>query len=179
MLEWQYAFHVAIDIARALEAAFERGIIHRNITPTNILVRSSDRLAKLGDLMLAKALSGTLARQITRPGELVGDVHYMSPERTQSQADVDTRSDIYSLGATLYAVLAGRPPFEGKSLPEVIGKIRGAEPVPPKKYQLSIYDLFENIVLRMLQKRPDDRYQTPAELLSELQRIGGYRGITV
>jgi len=179
MLDWRYAFRVAVDIARALEAAYEHRIIHRNITPANILVRSSDGVAKLGDLMLAKALSGSLARQITRPGELVGDVHYMSPERTRNQAEVDTRSDIYSLGATLYGLLAGRPPFEGKSLPEVIGKIREAEPVPPKKYQLAIYDLFENVVLRMLQKRPDDRYQTPGELLSELERIGGYQGLAV
>ena len=86
MLEWRYAFRVAVHIARALEAAFEHEIIHRNITPANILVRSSDKVAKLGDLMLAKAMTGTLARQVTQPGELVGDVLYMSPERTRSDA---------------------------------------------------------------------------------------------
>jgi serine/threonine protein kinase len=79
MLEWQYAFRVAVHIGRALEAAFEHEIIHRNVTPANILVRSSDKVAKLGDLMLAKAMSGTLARQVTKPGELVGDLLYMSP----------------------------------------------------------------------------------------------------
>jgi serine/threonine-protein kinase len=179
MLDWRYAFHVAVDIARALEAAYARQIVHRNITPANILVRSCDRVAKLADLMLAKAMSGSLARQVTRPGELIGDVLYMSPERTRSQADVDTRSDIYSLGATLYALLTGRPPFESESLLDAIDNIRNAPPVPPKKYQLSIYDLFENVVLRMLQKRPDERYQTPTELLDELRRIGNYQGIAV
>jgi len=95
MLDWRYALRVAIHIGRALAFAQEHSIIHRNITPQNIMVQNSDKLAKLGDLMLAKALEGTNAEQITRPGELVGDVHYMSPERTRGNADeVDGRSDI-------------------------------------------------------------------------------------
>jgi serine/threonine protein kinase len=110
---------------------------------------------------------------------LVGDVLYMSPERTRSASEVDGRSDIYSLGATVYALLAGRPPFEGKSLPEVITQIRQTEPVKPKKYQLSTPDLFETVVMRMLAKRPEDRHQTPKELLKELERVGRYQGITL
>ena len=179
MLEWQYAFRVAVHIGRALEAAFKQEIIHRNVTPANILVRSSDKVAKLGDLMLAKAMSGTLARQVTRPGELIGDVLYMSPERTRSESEVDGRSDIYGLGATVYALLTGRPPFESKSLPEVITQIRQADPVKPKKYQLSTPDLLESVVLQMLAKRPEDRHQTPSELLQDLDRVGRYQGITV
>jgi len=177
MLDWQDAFRVAVHVARALEAAYARDIIHRNITPANILLRASDKLAKLGDLMLAKALAGSLARQITRRGELVGDVLYMSPERTRSEAEVDGRSDIYSLGATVYALLTGRPPFEGDALPEVITRIRQAEPVKPKKYQLSIPDMFEGLVLRMLAKRPGDRFQTPTDLLKNLERVAKYQGI--
>ncbi len=177
MLDWQDAFRVAVHVARALEAAYAHDIIHRNITPANILLRASDKLAKLGDLMLAKALAGSLARQITRRGELVGDVLYMSPERTRNEAEVDGRSDIYSLGATVYALLTGRPPFEGDSLPEVITRIRQAEPVNPKKYQLSIPDMFEGAVLRMLAKRPGDRFQTPTDLLKDLERVARYQGI--
>lgn len=179
MLDWRYAFRVAVHVARALEAADEHDIIHRNITPTNILMRTSDKVVKLGDLMLAKAMSGTLARQITRPGELVGDVLYMSPERTRSEAEVDLRSDIYSLGATVYALLTGRPPFEGKSLPEVISKIRQSEPEKPKKYQLAVPDLFEGVALQMLAKRPEDRHQKPAALLKDLERVARYLGIAV
>jgi serine/threonine protein kinase len=179
MLDWRYAFRVAVHIARALEAACEHDIVHRNITPANILIRASDKVAKLGDLMLAKALAGSLARQITRAGELVGDLLYLPPERTRSQAEVDCRSDIYSLGATLYALLTGRPPFEGHSAPELIKKIREDDAEPPKKYQLSIPDLFEGVVLQMLAKRPDDRHETPRQLLKDLDRVARYQGIQV
>src|SRR5262249_10639298 len=144
MLDWRNALRVAIHMARALEFAENEHIIHRNIKPSNILIRSEDKLTKLGDLMLAKALEGTMAEQITRPGELVGDVAYMSPERTHGGAAVvDCRSDLYSLGATVYALLTGRPPFTGDTLPETIRKIREADPVRPKKYQLAIPDLLE------------------------------------
>src|SRR5205807_7072444 len=143
-LDWRYALRVAIQVARALEFAQGNHIIHRNIRPSNIIVRHADKLAKLGDLMLAKALEGTQVEQITRPGELVGDIAYMSPERTRgASTPVDGRSDIYSLGATIYALLSGRPPFDAGSLAETIQQIRNTDPVTPKKYQLAIPDLLE------------------------------------
>lgn len=180
MLDWRQALRVAIHIARALEFAEEHQVLHRNIKPSNILVRESDKETKLGDLMLAKAMEGTLAEQITRPGELIGDIAYMSPERTRGTAAVvDCRSDIYSLGATVYALLTGRPPFAGGSLPETIMQIRQAEPVKPKKYQLSIPDLFEGTVLRMLAKRPDERFQDAKSLLAELERVAKFQGVAV
>jgi serine/threonine protein kinase len=179
MLDWRYAFRVAVHIAKALDEAHKNQIVHRNITPANILVRSSDKVAKLGDLMLAKALEGTLAVQVTRPGQLVGDLAYMAPERTRANEPVDCRSDIYGLGATVYALITGRPPFEGGSIPELITKIRQAEPAKPKKFQLSVPDLFEGAVLKMLAKRPEDRYQTPEEMLADLERIAKYQGISV
>jgi serine/threonine-protein kinase len=180
MLDWRNALRVAVHVARALEFAEENQILHRNIKPSNILIQHSDKLTKLGDLMLAKALEGTLAEQITRPGELIGDIAYMSPERTRgSTAQVDCRSDIYSLGATVYALLTGRPPFDAGSLPETIMKIRQAEPVKPKKYQLSIPDLFEGTVLKMLAKRPDERFQNAKALLIELERVAKFQGMTI
>lgn len=179
MLDWRYALRVATHIGRALAFAEKQHIIHRNITPTNILVRSSDKLCKLGDLMLAKALEGTLAQQITRPGELLGDVAYMSPERTQSSGVVDGRSDIYSLGATTYALLTGRPPFIGQSLPDTIAKIRQEEPVRPKKYHLSVPDSFEGIVLQMLAKRPEGRFQSAADLMTQLERVATFNNVQV
>jgi serine/threonine protein kinase len=179
MLDWRFALTVGVQIAQALEAAHEKHIIHRNVSPENILIRSKDRVAKLGDMMLAKALEGIKAKAITKPGELVGDVAYMAPERTRSDIEVDTRADIYGLGATLYALLTGKPPFAGKSLVETIAQIRQADPVPPKKYQLSIPDQFQDAVMVMLAKRPEQRHQTPAEAARALERVAKYQGLSI
>jgi serine/threonine protein kinase len=179
MLDWRYGYRVAVHIARALEYAHGEAILHRNVTPQNILLRSSDKVVLLGDLMLAKALEGTLAQQITRPGELVGDVGYMSPERTRGTTDVDGRSDLYGLGATVYALVAGRPPFTAGALPELITKIRSAEPEKPQKYQMSIPALFQGTILKLLAKRPEERFQTASELLADLERVGKFSGVTV
>jgi serine/threonine protein kinase len=178
MLDWKNAYRVAVHIAQALDYAHGQNIIHRNVTPQNIMLRHSDKVAKLGDLMLAKALEGVMAKDVTKPGELVGDVAYMAPERTVGTSGVDGKSDLYGLGATLYALLTGRPPFSGNSLPELIMKIRSAEPEKPKKYQLSIPDLFQGTVLRLLSKRPGDRHQTAAELIDDLKRVGRFAGIS-
>jgi hypothetical protein len=179
MLDWRHSLRVAVHIARALEFAEQHHILHRNITPHNILVQNSDKRAKLGDLMLAKALEGTLAQQITRPGELLGEVAYMSPERTQGTGAVDSRSDTYSLGATIYALVTGRPPFIGDSLPDTIRKIRQEEPVKPKKYCLSVPDLFEGIILQMLAKRPESRFQTAAEMVARLEQVAKFQNVAV
>ena len=177
MLDWEYSFRVAVQISRALVAAYEHNIIHRNITPESILIRSSDKTAKLGDMMLAKALESSQSEQLTKPGQVIGDMAYAPPERTDSGGEIDCRSDIYSLGATVYSLIAGRPPFESTSLPELISSIRTEKPVAPKEFQLSIHGMFEGAVLRMLEKRPKDRFETPIELLKDLERIGKFVGI--
>jgi serine/threonine-protein kinase len=179
MLDWRFALTVGAHIAQALEAAYEKQIIHRNISPETILIRSKDKVAKLGGVMLAKALEGIKAKQVTRPGELVGNIAYMAPERTRTDAEVDTRADIYGLGATLYALLTGKPPFEGKSLVETIAQIRQSDPVPLKKLQLSIPDQLQDAVMVMLAKRPEGRYQTPIEAARALERIAKFQGMTV
>ena len=171
MLDWKYAYKVGIHVGRALHYAHSRHIIHRNVTPNNILLQATDKVVKLGDLMLAKALEGAQAKQITKLGELVGAVEFMSPERTRGTADLDARSDLYGLGATLYALLTGRPPFEGKTIIEKITKIRQHEPVKPRQYQMAIPTALEGVVLRLLAKDPDDRYQTADEFLKEMDHV--------
>ena len=101
----------------------------------------------------------------------------MPPERTTGANEADCRSDIYSLGATVYALLTGRPPVEGSSLPDLIMKIRDEEPVKPKEFQLAIDDMFEGIVMRMLAKRPDERFQHPSNLVKELERIAKFQNL--
>jgi serine/threonine protein kinase len=179
MLDWRTALRVAVHVARALDFAHQQQIIHRNVTPMNILIQANTRMAKLGDLLLAKALEGTLAQPITRPGELLGNVHFLAPERTQGGASVDGRSDFYGLGATVYALLTGRPPFEGANVSETVSLIRHGDLVRPKRYQLAIPDLFEGAVVKMLARRPEDRYQTSAEVLADLERIARFQGLAV
>jgi serine/threonine protein kinase len=166
-------------VDRSLEYVHFQSILHRNVTPTNILLEATSKTAKLGDLMLAKALEGIMAKQITRPGEIVGDVAYMSPERTRGPEDVDHRSDLYGLGATLYALLTGRPPFTGSTLVEKVTRIRQSPPEKPTKYQMSVPSQFEAVVLKLLAKRPEERYQSATELLKELTRVGKFNGVTV
>lgn len=176
MLDWRHAYKVATHIGRALAYAHGEQIVHRNVTPKNVLLEATTKAAKLGDLMLAKALEG--GPQYTRPGEVLGDVAYLSPERTRGTTEVDVRSDLYGLGATVYALLTGRPPFEDATLIEKITRIRQDAPVRPTKYQMSIPSAFEGVVLKLLAKRPEERCQTAAELLKDLERIGKFSGVT-
>jgi serine/threonine-protein kinase len=173
MLNWNVVLRVAVDIARALEFATSHKIVHRNITPTNIMIRQSDGVTKLGDLLLAKALDELGPDRITRAGEIVGDLLFLSPEQA-SGGRVDHRSDLYSLGATLYALLTGRPPCEGLTAAESVWNIQMRDPIPPKKYHLAIPDLFEAIVLRLLAKRPDDRFADATQLMRDLDRAERY-----
>lgn len=179
MLDWRHAFRVAVQIGRALAYAAEEGIVHRNVTPTNILRDATSKNVKLGDLMLAKSLEGPLAKQITRPGEILGDVSYMSPERTRGLTELDPRSDLYSLGATVYALLTGRAPCGGTTLVEKISHIRQTVPEKPTKFQMSIPGQFEGVVLKLLAKQPDQRYQSATELVKELERVGRFNGLSL
>lgn len=177
MLDWKEVWRVGVHVGRALQESYQHKIIHRNVTPTNILRRSHDKVCLLGDLMLAKALEGTMAKQVTQPGQLIGDLPYMAPERTREAQRPDHRADLYGLGATLYALLTGRPPFESNSLPELVRQIRSDAPRAPRDFQMSTNDNFAGAVLKTLAKAPEDRFQTPAEFLRELERIGRFGGL--
>lgn len=176
MLDYRYGFKVALHVGGALDYAHGQSILHRNVTPRNILLDAPSKTVKLGDLMLAKALEGSAAQQISRQGELVGDVAYMSPERTYG-TDVDARSDLYGLGATVYALLTGRPPFAGSTVVETITRIRRTDPEPPTRFQMSIPARFEGVVLKLLAKDPDDRHPTAAALVAELERLAKSHGL--
>jgi serine/threonine protein kinase len=178
-LPWKYSLRVAVHIARALNYGYQHNIIHRNITPNNILVRTADQTSLLGDLMLAKALEGTLAEQITKPGQMIGELNYMSPERTRSATNVDCRSDLYSLGATLYVLLTGKLPHGGLTLAETLQHIRSAEPQKPSIYVPQIPPEFETAILKMLAKEPAKRFQTPAELIAHLEPIAKRHAVAV
>jgi serine/threonine protein kinase len=171
LLEWRHAFAVAIHVARGLKAAHERLIIHGNLTPNNILIRDTDKVAVLTDLLLEHTLFSHGKLVDCLPDERFDVIAYQSPERTMDLHDVDARSDIFSLGACVYGVLTGRPPFQGQTPSEIIQKIRNTPPIEPRRILASTPPQFEAIILKMMAKQPEDRFQTAAAVVESLEGL--------
>lgn len=170
IIDWKPALRVAIDINCGLHYIHSEKIIHRNLSPGNILF-SRTGTVKLGSLILAKALSGALAKDVTVGGNFLGEVRFLAPEQVGAGGPVDGRADIYSLGVLVYAMLTGKTPFEGSTPMQTATWILQREPTPPRKSNPNIPDAVEKIVLKMLQKRPEDRYQTAADLIMDLENL--------
>ncbi len=162
---------VAEQVARGLLAAAEMGITHRDIKPGNLLLRL-DGVVKVADFGLAKAVDSD--SRLTVTGEILGTPHYMSPEQGRGER-VDHRSDLYSLGATFYHVLGGAPPHEADTAVAVILKHLREEPLPLRARNHRVASGVERVIHRLLQKSPDQRYQTHAALLSDLERLASGR----
>jgi serine/threonine-protein kinase len=154
---------------KALAHAHSMGIIHRDIKPSNFLITQKDGqpLLKLTDLGLARQAREEEAR-VTRDGTTVGTVDYMSPEQAHDASMCDIRSDLYSLGCTFYHMLAGHPPFNEGSLIERLTKHVNVDPPDIRELNADVPDDLKHILERMLRKRPEDRYQTPVELIRDL-----------
>ena len=176
MLDWRTTLRIGRDLCAALVFASEQGIVHRHITPQNILIRKSDGAALLNDLLLARSLNDDGAGRLTQAGELLGTIPFLSPEQVGSGHPVDHRSDLYQLGATLYALLTGRPPAEGRNVADVVQRILTDTPQPPSRIHLAIPALLEGVILRLLEKRPEDRYVSAFTLQRELNRVSKYLG---
>ncbi len=167
---------IARDITAALEVAYQHQVLHRNIRPENILLAKSGT-AKLADFTLVRGVVLSTMNRITGTNDLVGDLAYMAPERTEPDGEADCRSDIYSLGACLYNLLTGRPPFTGRGTVQMIDTVRNEAPIPPTRINLAVPGPLEGIVLKCLAKSPADRYQTPMELREELARVARFQGL--
>lgn len=175
MLDWRRTLLMAFDLVAALEHLEEQCVIHRDLTPQHILIRKSDGHAVLSGLLLAKALDDRQP-QLTQTGDVMGDLAFQSPEQLGSGDAIDSRSDLYQLGATLYALLAGRPPFGGRTPIETMTQVLTVNPAPPTRFHLAIPPLLEGLVLRLLNKRPEDRVANAHALMKELDRIRNYCG---
>ncbi|MEW6746674.1 MAG: protein kinase [Planctomycetota bacterium] len=160
------------QVASALDFAHKAGVIHRDIKPSNIIVRE-DGTAVLTDFGIARAKDNP---SLTRTGEFAGTPGYVSPEQASSKP-VDHRTDIFSLGITLYELLTLRRPFEGKSTPAVLAKIVSKDPLLPRKLNPQIPRDLETICMTALEKDPERRYATAAELSADLQRFLEYRPV--
>lgn len=163
-LDYRLATPLMIQIGLALEHAHQRGVIHRDIKPQNILV-TPNMVAKVTDFGIARTSS---ANTITLTGGMVlGSVHYFSPEQARGGA-ITTRSDLYSLGVVFYEMLTGRLPFDGESSVAVAIKHLQETPVLPSTHVRSLPPALDAIVNKAMQKNPDGRYQSARELVDEL-----------
>lgn len=158
------AAQVARAVARALEAAHARGLIHRDVKPHNILITTEGRV-KVADFGLARAASSST---LTETGKVIGSVHYFSPEQARGEA-VGPASDIYSLGVVLYEMLTGKRPFDGDSPIAVALKHLQEDPVPPRQLDPRIPVWLEQVVLRAMAKKPADRFPTAAAMAEALE----------
>jgi serine/threonine-protein kinase len=171
-LDPEEARRILIQATRGLAHAHKQGLVHRDIKPSNFLIvgQKEKMVVKMTDLGLAREASDDESR-MTRSGTTVGTVDYMAPEQARDSRLADTRSDIYSLGCTLYHMLAGQPPFPDGGLTERLYKHAEAEVPDVRQFNKRVPDALIAIMNRMLAKRPEDRYQTPNELLKELMGV--------
>ena len=162
------AVGLASGVASALDYAHRHGVIHRDIKPENILFQ--DGQAVVADFGIALALSAAAGSRLTETGLSLGTPQYMSPEQATGDRLIDARSDIYSLGAVLYEMLAGEPPHTGPTVQSVIAKVVTDRPRPLRQLRESVPPHVEAAVLKALAKLPADRFQTAAQFVDALAR---------
>lgn len=161
-LPWPEARGVAIEIADALAAAHRAGVLHRDVKPSNVFMASREgasERAMLVDFGLAKPIVPGHGESVTRTGAIVGTAHYMSPEQARSEP-VDERTDVYGLGATLYEMVAGVPPFLGASPFAVMAMLLQEQPIAPSSLCPNLAPPVDALILRALAKLPAERFQT-------------------
>ncbi len=151
--DWRETVEIGIQICHALKHAHDHGVVHRDIKPANLLL-TSDGQVKIADFGIARLFGGT---QLTIAGGVLGTADYMSPEQADGRV-VSDKCDQYSLGGVLYALLAGRPPFKAKTMPEMLQMQRFAEPEPVRRYAPDTPDQLDRLISQLLAKEPTDRF---------------------
>jgi eukaryotic-like serine/threonine-protein kinase len=159
---------IACDLARAVQYAHDRGVIHRDLKPDNILLDENEN-PYLTDFGLARWHRGDAS--LTRSGQVLGTPHYMSPQQASGVTEIDTRADVYSLGAILYALLSGRPPHTGNAVAEVLRSVLQDEPPALRTLDRGLPTPLQRICHRAIRYDLNTRYQTAGELADDLQRF--------
>ncbi len=153
--------------AAALQHAYERNIVHRDIKPSNLMI-SREGTVKLTDMGLARSIDDTLDTTITRDGTTVGTVDYMAPEQASNSKAADIRSDLYSLGCTWYHLITGSPPYPMGSVTNKISAHISAQLPDPRTLNPKVPEALIAVIHRLMAKKKEQRYQTPAELIADL-----------
>jgi serine/threonine-protein kinase len=169
------AAQLAETIARAVQSAHLQGVIHRDLKPSNVLL-TRDRVPKISDFGLAKQLGADSGQ--TQVGQILGTPSYMAPEQARGGAvAVTVSADVYAVGAILYEMLTGRPPFRAASVLDTLEQVRSQEPVPPTRLQPKCPRDLETICLKCLHKDPQQRYPSCEALADDLRRFLSYEPI--
>ncbi|MCX2929246.1 Stk1 family PASTA domain-containing Ser/Thr kinase [Mycobacterium sp. CVI_P3] len=162
------AIEIIADACQALNFSHQHGIIHRDVKPANIMI-SKTGAVKVMDFGIARAIADT-GNSVTQTAAVIGTAQYLSPEQARGEP-VDARSDVYSLGCVLYEILTGEPPFIGDSPVAVAYQHVREDPVPPSQKHPGVSPELDAVVLKALAKNPDNRYQTAAEMRTDLVRV--------
>jgi serine/threonine-protein kinase len=162
------AIEIIADACQALNFSHQHGIIHRDVKPANIMISDANAV-KVMDFGIARALSDA-GNSVTQTAAVIGTAQYLSPEQARGES-VDARSDVYSLGCVLYELLTGEPPFVGDSPVAVAYQHVREDPVPPSRRHGGISADLDAVVLKALAKNPENRYQTAAEMRTDLVRV--------
>lgn len=167
-IPYRRAIEIIADACQALNFSHQHGIIHRDVKPANIMISKAGAV-KVMDFGIARALADA-GNSVTQTAAVIGTAQYLSPEQARGEP-VDARSDVYSLGCVLYEILTGEPPFIGDSPVAVAYQHVREDPVPPSQKHSGISPELDAVVLKALAKNPDNRYQSAAEMRTDLVRV--------
>jgi serine/threonine-protein kinase len=162
------ALEIVRDAATAVHHAHAQNVIHRDLKPSNLMVDAQGRVFVM-DFGLARSTQAS--SRLSASGSLVGTPAYMPPEQAQGRSDIDARADVYALGATLYHLVTGRPPFEGDAMIDVVVRVVTEEPPTPRSVNRAVPPDVETIILKAMDKERDRRYRSAATFADDIRRV--------